>query len=229
MLPSMPTNTHSSTRSNSATTKSRLLDATERLFASRGFAGVTMRGVANRARTNIASAHYHYGSKEGMVMAMLKRRIEPINANRLKYLLHARDLAGNRPLPTREIFQALILPICQEIAKSSTSRDNLAQLVARSFTEPVRFIQKMHQRFFRELSDNFIEERQRTYPSAEKKDLYWNLHLVISSMLGTFAQHRRLNDFSKGLCDESDVEEMGRRLIDFAAKGFEAGINSYSK
>ena len=225
----MPATCQTSLRSDSPKTKNRLLDATERLFALHGFVGVTMRGVAERAHTNIASAHYHYGSKEGMVMAMLKRRIEPINANRLKYLGNSRNLAGNRPLPPHEIFQALILPVCHEIAKSSATRENLAQLVARSFTEPVRFIQKMHQRFFRELSENFIEELQRTYPNADKKDLYWNLHLVISSMLGTFAQQRRLNDFSKGLCDESDIEDLGSRLIDFVSTGFEAGINSSSK
>ena len=130
----MPTNTHSSTRSNSAKTKSRLLDATERLFASRGFAGVTMRDVANRARTNIASAHYHYGSKEGMVMAMLKRRIEPINAQRFKYLKDSLNSAGETPLSTREIFRALILPIANDQAKSANSKEILAQLVARSFT-----------------------------------------------------------------------------------------------
>ena len=205
------------------------MNATERLFASHGFAGVTMRAVADRADTNIASAHYHYGSKEGMVMAMLKRRIEPINANRLKYLCDSRSLAGDRALRPREIFRALILPVCHEIAKSAATRENLVQLVARSFTEPARFIQKMHQRFFRELSEHFIAELQRTYPKASPKDLYWNLHLVISSMLGTFAQHRRMSDFSKGICDENDIEDLSRRLIDFVSTGFEAGINSSSE
>ena len=54
-------------------------------------------------------------------------------------------------------------------------------------------------------------------PEASPKDLYWNLHLVISSMLGTFAQHRRMGDFSKGICDENDVEDLSRRLIDFVS------------
>jgi AcrR family transcriptional regulator len=215
----------SSQRTNSLRTKQRLLSSTERLFASRGFAGVTMREVAERAQTNIASAHYHFGSKEGMVLEMLKRRIEPINANRLKYLEQSRSLAGESPLSGREIFRALILPISHEISKSMTSRQILAQLVARSFTEPARFIEKMHRRFFGELSEIFINELQRTYPNASKKELYWNLHFVISSMLGTLAQHRRLHDFSRGYCDESDVENMCNRLIDFVSSGFETGIS----
>ena len=216
----------STMRASSLRTKQRLLSSTERLFASRGFAGVTMRQVAERAQTNIASAHYHFGSKEGMVLEMLKRRIEPINAQRLQYLEESRKLAGESSLPVREIFRALILPISFEIAKSMTSREILAQLVARSFTEPARFIQKMHRRFFGELSEIFINELQRTYPNASKKELYWNLHIAISSMLGTLAQHRRLHDFSRGNCDESDVEDMCNRLINFVSSGFDAGISS---
>ena len=56
-----------------------------------------------------------------------------------------------------------------KLRKSAATRENLAQLVARSFTEPARFIQKMHQRFFRELSENFVAELQRTYPKASQK------------------------------------------------------------
>ena len=213
-------------RADSLRTKDRLLTSTERLFASRGFAGVTMREVAQSSQTNIASAHYHFGSKEGMVLEMLKRRIEPINTQRFKYLEESLKLAGERALSVREIFRALILPIAHEIAKSPNSRETLAQLVARSFTEPVRFIEKMHRRFFGELAETFINELQRTYPHAPRKELYWNFHLVISSMLGTLAQHRRLHDFSRGHCDESDVEDMCNRLIDFVSTGFDAGIRS---
>ena len=218
-----------SNRSNSLKTKKRLLSATEKLFASRGFAGVTMREVAHRAQTNIASAHYHFGSKEAMVMAMLKNIIEPINSNRLEYLNESKKLASHRPLTVKEIFRALILPICNEIAKSSTSQENLAQLVARSFTEPVKFIERLHKRFFSELSEIFIDELQKTYPKANQRDLYWNFHFAVSSMLGTLAQQRRLRDFSNGICDQNDISTMNNRLIQFISSGFEAGLNYSDK
>ena len=64
-------------------------------------------------------------------------------------------------------------------------------------------------------------------PQVEEKDLYWNLHLSVSSMLGALAQHRRLKDFSKGTCDEEDTQDMIERLITFATHGFEAGISSH--
>ena len=208
------------------TTRKRLLHATEYLFASHGFSGLTMRGVAEKANTNIASAHYHFGSKEAMVLEMLSSRIKPINQKRLHYLQNARKDSGGKPLKTIEIFKALIVPIGEEISKSSHSRKTLALLVARSFTEPESFIQKMHSRFFGELCETFILELRKAHPQAKELDIYWNLHFAISSMLGALAQHRRLHDFSGGRCDDDNAEDMIHRLLIFVTNGFEAGLKT---
>ena len=124
----------------SKNTRNRLIRSAEHLFANRGFGGLTIREVARRSETNLASAHYHFGSKEAMVLEMLSSRIKPINEKRLHYLQNAREDSGGKPLQTIEIFKALILPIGEELSKSSHSRKALALLVARSFTEPESFI-----------------------------------------------------------------------------------------
>ena len=208
----------------SKNTRYRLIRSAEHLFANRGFGGLTIREVARRSETNLASAHYHFGSKEAMVLEMLSSRIKPINQKRLHYLQNAREDSGGKPLKTIEIFKALIVPIGEEISKSSHSRKTLALLVARSFTEPESFIQKMHSRFFGELCETFILELRRAHPQAKELDIYWNLHFAISSMLGALAQHRRLNDFSEGRCDDDDAEDMIHRLLIFVTNGFEAGL-----
>ena len=197
-------------------TRNRLLRSTESIFASLGFGGLTMREVARRSQTNLASAHYHFGSKEAMVLEMLKSRVQPINLRRMKCLEEARTLADGKPLTTKQILRALLLPIGEEIAKSNHSR------------EPAHFIERMHRKFFGELCEPFMQALRRTHPNAKDEDLYWNLHLAISSMLGALAQHRRLKDFSKGICDEEDTQDMIERLITFATHGLEAGISQPS-
>ena len=215
---------HNPTRSKN--TRNRLIRSAEHLFANRGFGGLTIREVARRSETNLASAHYHFGSKEAMVLEMLSSRIKPINEKRLHYLQNAREDSGGKPLKTIEIFKALIVPIGEELSKSSHSRKTLALLVARSFTEPESFIQKMHSRFFGELCETFILELQRAHPQAKEIDIYWNLHFTISSMLGALAQHRRLHDFSGGRCDDENAEDMIHRLLVFVTNGFEAGLKA---
>ena len=189
-----------------------------------GFAGLTMRDIASSAKTNVASAHYHFGSKEGIVFEMLRRRIEPVNNERMKRLLQARRHAGNNPLNTQEIFSALILPIGDAIRCDPDSHFIITQLVARSYSEPVEFIEKIHRCFFGELALSYVAELSKTYPEISEKEIYWHFHLAVSSMLGALAQHRRLEDFSNGNCDSGDVEGMISRLIRFVSSGFDAGV-----
>lgn len=162
------------------------------------------------------------------MLEMLQARVRPINQRRMQYLAEAREKSEGKPLSTRDVLRALILPIGEEIAKSTHTRQTLAQLVARTFTEPAKFIQTIHRKFFGELCEKFMDELRKTHPEVNEEDLYWNLHLAISSMLGALAQHRRLKDFSKGACDEEDTHEMIDRLITFATNGFEAGISKAS-
>ena len=214
----------------SSGTKARILTAAEHLFTSRGFSGVTMREVARRASTNVASAHYHFGSKEGLVIEMLRHRIAPINAERLRLLDEAKHQSGGKPLKPIVIFTALLLPIGQAATGSKGPDSRFMQLVGRSFTEPASFLEKVHRRLFQELSDIFMVELRRSHPEAQEEDLFWNLHFVVATMLGALANHRRLAPFSGGLCKDKDVAEMIQRLIVFAVGGFTASIvNDKSK
>jgi len=56
-----------------------LISAAGELAADRGFANVSTRAVAARAGANISSIHYHFGSKEGLFEAVLRRIIAHIN------------------------------------------------------------------------------------------------------------------------------------------------------
>lgn len=54
-------------------TKQRLLEAGEHLFARKGIHGVTLRELNARAgQKNPSALHYHFGSRDGLVMAILE-------------------------------------------------------------------------------------------------------------------------------------------------------------
>ena len=55
-------------------TRDRILDAAERLFAQRGFHGVSVRDITGAADVDVALANYHFGSKQGVLEAVLMRR-----------------------------------------------------------------------------------------------------------------------------------------------------------
>ena len=61
-------------------TSDRLLSAAVALFAERGFHGTSIRDIAERAGVNVAAGHYHYGSKEGLYLAVLRAQFAEVRA-----------------------------------------------------------------------------------------------------------------------------------------------------
>jgi AcrR family transcriptional regulator len=65
------------------TTIDDLLATTERLFAERGVVNVALTQiVAESGQKNRSALHYHFGSREGVLGAVMDRRLAPINARR---------------------------------------------------------------------------------------------------------------------------------------------------
>lgn len=55
-----------------ASTKARILEAAEEVFATRGFEGASTREIAAKASVNISSLHYHWESKETLYFAVFQ-------------------------------------------------------------------------------------------------------------------------------------------------------------
>jgi len=55
-----------------ASTKARILEAAEEVFATKGFEGASTREIASKAGVNISSLHYHWESKETLYFAVFQ-------------------------------------------------------------------------------------------------------------------------------------------------------------
>lgn len=93
----------------SSTTREQILDAATRLFAEQGIAATSVRQIVNAANVNSAAVHYHFGSKEELVVEAFRSFIEAVNNERLEKLtsLEKQFPAG---APVREILDALLRP-----------------------------------------------------------------------------------------------------------------------
>lgn len=87
-----------------AGTADELLNVAERLFAERGVENVALTQiVAASGQKNRSALHYHFGSRDGVLTAVLNRRLGPINARR-EALLSALPAAAG-PI---EVLRAMI-------------------------------------------------------------------------------------------------------------------------
>ena len=91
-------------------TKTGILDSAEELFASRGPNATSLRQIIGKAKVNLAAIHYHFGSKESLLEAVLARRLVPLNAERLALLDVYERAAGKRAVPLPKVLEALVGP-----------------------------------------------------------------------------------------------------------------------
>lgn len=61
-------------------TQARVLEAASVLFAERGFAGTTIREIAERAKVNVAAGHYHFGSKLDLYLEAVRAQFAEFEA-----------------------------------------------------------------------------------------------------------------------------------------------------
>ncbi|NNH68299.1 TetR/AcrR family transcriptional regulator [Nocardia uniformis] len=64
-------------------TRDRLLTAAETLLLTERYDDVSVRGICTAAGVNPAAVHYHFGSKEALVAALIEDRLGPVWADRL--------------------------------------------------------------------------------------------------------------------------------------------------
>lgn len=78
---------------NAEVTRSRILDAAEREFAARGFAGARLREIAGAARVQPALIHHYFADKSGLYEAVLDRGLELMHSVSWKVLEGADGVA----------------------------------------------------------------------------------------------------------------------------------------
>lgn len=85
-------------------TKHAVLDAAQRLFTGRGFAGTSMRDIACASGISQPLIHHHFGSKEDLYTAVRRRIIDDYVA-RFPDIARATDRPADVPAELRRLFE----------------------------------------------------------------------------------------------------------------------------
>ncbi|MGW8375192.1 TetR/AcrR family transcriptional regulator [Streptomyces sp. ODS28] len=108
-----------------APARERLLAAAKRLFLDKGADQVSLRAVNAEAGLNPGAVHYHFGSRDGLVSALLEQELQPLWAHCMRDLFAT---PGSEPA-VRDLVTALVEPF----AELTATRDGrmLCHLLAR--------------------------------------------------------------------------------------------------
>ena len=171
-------------------TKDRLMRAGEYLFARQGIDGTRIGEINQLAgQRNPSAVHYHFGSKQGLVVAILRKHQEALEVE-VGRSLDELEGSGGSKVPVREVVEAMVRPLAAEL-ESASGRDflrivpqfigpldaNLRRGVAEPVTAQSRRLLSLLADRMSHLSQAILRERLVTYT------------LVLTGLLAERARH----------------------------------------
>ena len=202
-------------------TRQRILDAAEQLFAQRGFHGVSIRDITGSAGVDVALANYHFGSKQGLLEAVLQRRSKVLNDERLERLDALLARGGRKRPALEEIIDAFTHPLLDRSARGGSGWKSYFALVADINNSP-EFGGVLMTRHFDHVVQRFMEAVRQALPGCDERDLFWAYHFLSGALTLTFAETGRIDRLSGGVCRSSDLDSVHERLVPYCAAGFRA-------
>ncbi|MFN3233091.1 MAG: TetR/AcrR family transcriptional regulator [Alphaproteobacteria bacterium] len=202
-------------------TKVKILDAAEQLFAHKGFDGVTVRQITRLADVDVALVNYHFGSKRDLFDAVLLRRAEVVNRDRLEALADATRAAAPAAPPVESIIDAFLGPLHRRVASADAGWKDYFALIAQVNNSHDWGGEAMT-RYFDPVVRQFVAALQQALPDSAPENIYWSYHFLSGALTLSFAETGRIDNLSAGLCESTDHDALYPRMVKYCAAGFRA-------
>jgi AcrR family transcriptional regulator len=210
-------------------TQIRILDAAEELFMQHGFEGTSMRQLTAKAGVNLAAVNYHFGSKNALIEAVFRRRLDPMNAARLAELDRLEKESAGRPLAPEQIIRAFLAPSLRMIEDARGGGRHFIRLLGRTYTEPSKQIRALIGGLYAPTMERFKAAFERALPQMPREELVWRMHF----MFGTLAYTLAATDTVQLIAgckpeDRYDARLLEARLAAFLVAGLLAPLHGTS-
>jgi AcrR family transcriptional regulator len=198
-------------------TKEKILDSAQRLIGGQGYAATSVRHIISEAGVNLAAIHYHFGSKEDLLAALIERKAAGVNEVRLKLLDRAEAEAGLGPLCVRKVLEAWFLPM----AEAADGDPSFVLLMGRLMAEGM--LQTIVQKHFRIPAERITAALRRALPELPDEEFRWRMHFMFGAMAYTMCGRNEITGVGG---DARDFSGRIDRLITFLIAGFQAPVSS---
>jgi AcrR family transcriptional regulator len=205
-------------------TRTRILDAAEELFMQHGFEGTSMRLLTAKAGVNLAAVNYHFGSKDALIEAVFRRRLDPMNTERVAALERLENPSAE------DIIRAFVGPSLRLIEDAKGGGRNFIRLLGRTYTEPAKTIRALIGQMYAPAMQRYKAALERALPQMPPDELVWRMHF----MFGTLAYTLAATDTVQLIAgckpeDRHDARLLEDRLTAFLAAGLHAPLKTSIK
>jgi AcrR family transcriptional regulator len=202
-------------------TRDKILDAAEMLFAEEGLHAVSVRQIAAAAGVPTGLITYHFESKDGLYRAVFDRRSPTIVEQRLIGL----QIANDEPDLERRlslIVKALVLPMVRLRLIDEQSR--FGRLMAREASDPNAFERGIIPQIFDPVAQDVVAALSGAMPERSKTQVYWGYQFALGALVYLMSDTGRIERLSGGRCRSQDAESVSRYLVPFLTSALRDGL-----
>lgn len=202
-------------------TRSRILDAAERLFAARGIDAVSVRAILKEAGVNGALANYHFGGREGLIAELLKSRVGPLAEEQIRAIEEADARGGGATL--EDVLRAYVAPAMRAAGERPRFGKLFAQLQFSANPEIREMGRDAMRKTLYRLGDALLT---RTPPGVGPQRLLLRFFLVFSAPAFFASQWDVVQQSARKRLDPARLpttEVLTEELVAFCAAGLRAG------
>jgi AcrR family transcriptional regulator len=209
----------------SAETRKRVIIAAEKLFASRGVEGVSIRDITQAAGVNLAAINYHFGTKYGLAAEVFTHFIGPLNERRLELLDAVENDAGRKPPKLEAVLEAMFRPAVERGFDHKRDSETFLRLTGRCLGEPNAEIEQLVRAHFEKLIRRFDAAFLRALPGLDPEELFWRIKFMVGALHYSLLTCGKQKSLPVKMRKTLDAEGLIQRLVTFTAAGLRASVS----
>ncbi len=208
--------------SKNLSTRERILDAAEQLFAISGFAETSMRDITKHANVNLAAINYHFGSKDDLINEVFIRCLDPIHDVLQENMDNLIKEAAEPSKALKHIVELVVIRAFQ----TEQQRHNGAifmRLLNRAYNESQGKLRSFLAERYKKTLIDCVRFFRLTLPQVQRAEVFWRIHFMLGSLAFAVAGEKEIGAIGTALYqDQHNEKALLRRLTNFLVAGLQA-------
>jgi AcrR family transcriptional regulator len=203
-----------------AESRDRLLGAAEQLFADRGYAAASVRGITTAAGCNVAAVNYYFGGKDRLYREVFRRGLSALRARRIASIRRAMEDAGDGA--TLEGLLEAFTSAFLEPAVAPAGGGRFAELIAREWMDPHLPRDVFRKELVGPVREALTDAILATCPGLDRSKANLCVQSIVAQLVQVI-QHRRLfGTLGEWSRNSLRLEEVAEHIVRFSAAGTRA-------
>ncbi len=194
--------------------REEILDAAERTFANRGYAGARLCDIAHAANVTQAMVNYYFGSKAELYKEVYLRRGRQLAKERMELLDQVRS---KQKFNVKDVIRAYLIPAFG--MRATAGGRSFLRLQARLHAEPDDFAFELRREAYDQPVRRYAMVLMQLLPKLTEAAIYLRFAQLIGIYLYVLSDAHRIKEISGGKCSMPPSEQMIEEIVEFVSAG----------